>query len=237
MLKGLSKPMQYLVIGGLVIIVYLLISPVLFPETPRKSSKKPVAKKSSRRNTQIYTAEDMNASFDPVSVPLKNVFKPGVAKAVKSPGTAAQINSLPPAFAGGEANWVYTGTAEVDGVLQALVENKSTGDSVFLKVGDEWKGIYVEQITDDSLVLSSAATGTDYTLSLPVEDTGGPPSNSINPANANPGMSGPIGPLTIQPDPSMIQGMPDGGAAIGGFGNANAGRNGNNGGRRRGRRG
>lgn len=232
MLKSLSKPMQYLVMGGLAIIVYLLLSPMLFPETPRTTKKRPVAKKSTRKGQQVYTAEDMTASFDPVNLPVKNVFKPIVAKAVKSPGSATQMNSLPPAFAGGEANWVYTGTAEVDGVLQALVENKSSGDSVFLKVGDEWKGIYVEQITDDTLILSSATTGTDYTLTLPVEDTGGTPSNSINPNNSNQPLNGPIGPLTIQPDPSMMQGMTggNGGTNFNGFGN-------NNSGRRRGRRG
>lgn len=225
--------MQYAVIGGLIIIVYLLVSPVLFPEAAKTTTRKPVAKRTVKRGQQLYTEEDRTAKFDPVAAPAKNTFKPIIAKVAKTATTGTQMNTLPPAFAGGEANWVYTGTAEIDGILQALLENKSTGDSVFLRVGDTWKGIYVEEITEDTLVLGSATTGTDYTLSLPTEETT-TPTNSLN-ANAAGGggnLNGPIGPLTIQPDPNMMQNM--GGNGFGNNGNMMGNNNGGN--RRRGGR-
>jgi hypothetical protein len=230
MLKNLSKPLQYALIAVLAVAAWLTLSPVLFPESAPKVVKKTPKPKLGKNSAQIYTEEDLTARFDPVNAPLKNVFKPLIAKTVTSKTGGAQLNIIPPAFAGGEQNWTYTGSAEIDGVLQALLENKVTGDNVFLKVGDTWKGISVEEITDDTLVLASPFSLIDKRLELPAEDVvavGGPG----NFAPVNPPLQGSIGPLSVQPDGTA---QPDMSGIYGGNGNGNGGRR--NGGRRGGRR-
>ncbi len=223
--------MQYMLIAVLALAAWFALSPMLFPETFKRTVKKPSASKVTKKGVVLYTEEDEKAHFEPVAVPLKNAFKPLVAKVVTARAATIQVNNVPPEFAGGEANWTYTGSAEVDGVLQALLENKSTGEDVFLRVGDTWKGISVEEITDDSLILASVETGNEKVLKLPTEEVGpaaGPA--GFAPANVGP-LRGNIGPFTIQPDGSVA---PDN-SMNGASGNGGNGFGGN-GGRRNGRR-
>lgn len=232
MLKNLSKPMQLLLVGALALVAFVALQSVLSPDTPAKTSKKTLASKPKPKTEQVYTAEDMKARFDSVSLNVKDSFKPEIIKLGTSTGKMSQVNLVPLEFAGGEANWAYTGSAEIDGVLQALLENKATGEDVFLKVGDSWKGVSVEEITDDSLLLASTETGTEKKLELPPDTVTGPGPAGFAPARV-PGLQGNIGPMTLQPDGSA--GQPDmTGTAVapadtgtGGFGG--------NGGRTRGR--
>jgi hypothetical protein len=234
MLKNLSKPMQWILIGVLAIAAYTVGSPILFPKPPVRITKKAISLKSSKKSDSLITNEDYTARFDSLSQPLKNAFKPLIAKAVTARGgsAAAQVNYVPVEFSGGEPGWIYTGSAEIDGVLQALLENRTTGDNVFLRVGDTWKGISVEEITDESLILASPETGIEKTLRLPSEDVPVPGPAGFTPATVNPGLQGNIGPMTVQPEGTMQQGSltPNGFSSGGnGFGNG-----GGNGGRRRG---
>jgi hypothetical protein len=157
---------------------------------------------------------------------------------------AAQVNYVPAEFAGGEQGWIYTGSAEIDGVLQALLENRTTGDSVFLRIGDTWKGISVEEITEESLILASPETGIEKTLKLPSEDAPVSGPGGFTPATVNPQLRGNIGPMSLQPDGSAFQdpsmsgttGFSNGGNSFGNGGNGfgNAGRRRGGGGGRRG---
>lgn len=233
MLKNLSKPMQLLLVGGLALVAFIALQSVLSPDTPTKSTKKTLAAKPKPKTDQIYTAEDTKAHFDSVSLNVKDSFKPEIIKLGTSTGKMSQVNLVPLEFAGGEANWAYTGSAEIDGVLQALLENKATGEDVFLKVGDSWKGISVEEITDDSLLLASTETGTEKKLELPPDTVTGPGPAGFAPARV-PGLQGNIGQMGIQPDgsvapPDMTGGTP----ATMDTGTGNPG--GNTGGRTRGR--
>jgi hypothetical protein len=216
MFKSLSKPMQWLVLGSLVIVAYLLLEPTLFPDDATRVARKTVPKKASKKG-DIYTEEDYKAHFEAAKPTGKNNFKPIVYKVPTAKSVNATMNIIPPAFAGGEQNWSYTGSAEIDGVLEALLENKVTGDNVFLKVGDTWKGISVEEITDDTLVLASPETGLEKKFELPTEDA----VTGTGFAPVNPPLRGNIGPLGVTPDGSGAAAQPDmtGGGIDDGSGN------------------
>lgn len=210
MLNNLSKPVQFLLICGLAVLAWIVVSPMISPDSGHRSTKKTFNSKSKKADT-IYLAEDYNPpDFSPVSGSMKDSFKPLIAKVASTrSGPMATVNVVPPQFADGESNWMYTGTADVDGVLQALLENRSTGENVFLHVGDTWKGAMVQEITDDSLVLASPDTGLLASLFLPSDDLAGPiggGAGGFAPAQVqNPPMNGGLGPLTAQPDQTTAQ--------------------------------
>ncbi len=209
MLKSLSKPMQYALVVVLAIAAWAVLGPMLLP-TARTVVRKPstVKKISSKPGVIVYTDEDRKAHFDPISAPIKNAFVPLVKK-MSGTGGAGSPNTggVPNQFAGGEANWTYTGSVEVDGVLQALLENRSTGEGVFLRVGDTWKGVQVIQITEETLVLA-LPSGDQATLHLPTEDSvpTAAPTAGFAPATVNnPPLRGSIGQLnnlSVRPDRS-----------------------------------
>lgn len=213
-MRNLSKPVQYLIVIGLAVAAWLVIGPLLSPNQPTTVSTKKVAKKKPKKSTDIYLPEDRTAHFDNVVAGADNIFKPLVAKSPTSRGGGAVSapNALPAAYAGGEPNWIYTGTADVDGVPCALLENKTTGDSLFLRVGDTWKGSTIQGITDDSLIVMSPETGLIMTVTLPSDDYLPGPGSGNSPVTINP-LNGPIGgPMTIEPD---LNGRNDNGSANG----------------------
>lgn len=247
MLKSLSKPMQFMLVAGLALIAYLALQPVLFPTAPAPTVAKLPVNKMKSAAKDIFLPVDYSVAFAPnASATVKNCFVP-IIKAVPSASKGvSQVNIVPPEFAGGEPNWSYTGSAEIDGVMQALLENKTSGDNVYLKVGDSWKGIYVEEITDDSLVLQSPDMGIEKKLELPTEVVTGP--GSTMPVMPN--LRGNIGQMSLQPDPSVaqidpgtglpyagaVQNDPTGGYGVGGYtGGGNGGGGRSRGGRNRGR--
>lgn len=135
------------------------------PAKPKTSVKKQVSPKAAKG--QSWDERDLAAKFVPVNLPERNAFKPVVARRqgalsgdlLKDPGM------LPPDFAGGEASWVFTGVAEVDGVKTALLENKSSGEGIFLAVGEVWRTVRVASISDDRMTLISLE-GTTITLKV-----------------------------------------------------------------------
>jgi hypothetical protein len=106
---------------------------------PQETAKKTVAKKpNSKKSTvaTLITSEDLNASrgdFKEVNNTLKNAFMPLVRKSAAEL-SGSSPNALPADLTGGESGWSYTGTAAVDGRIQAVVENPSTGQGDFLSV-------------------------------------------------------------------------------------------------------
>jgi len=239
--------MQLGLIGVLAIVAYLVVSPMLSSDPAPASSIK-AAPKSSTKKADDYLPEDYKAKpadFVTVAVPLRNAFNPIIKAPEKGgKGGVSTVNVVPPEYAGGEANWVYTGSARIDGAVEALLQNNTSGDNVFLKVGDTWKGVSVEEITDDSLVLASPELGETKKLELPPDVVTGPTSGPGGFAPQSP-LRGNIGPMAIQPDPNAgtaaaqdptaaTGGLPDNGALPGGYtGGFSGGRRG--GGRRGGR--
>lgn len=112
-----------------------------------------VSKPATKKGLETFTEEDTLASFDRVKVEFKNSFVPLVVKSGGLGGADAAANRIPASFSGGDANWVFTGTFEADGVREALLENRSMGDGVFLRRGQRWKNCIVKRVLEESVVL------------------------------------------------------------------------------------
>jgi hypothetical protein len=170
------------------------------PDKPAPSStKKTLISKSHNNSTDDqFTAEDMNAPhFQTVSIPVKNAFKPLVAKKSESAGsaTANQVNAVPSDFAGGESTWLFTGTVVDNGKSEALLQSGPNGDGTYVSQGEHWKKSVVGPITANTLMLIGPG-GVSKTLQLsfpePPKETA-TPAASVGNAPLNPTITGPIG--------------------------------------------
>jgi hypothetical protein len=193
--KKKTSPVFWLALIGLGAAAFVLTSP---PDEAKKTTvRKPVTRKADV--VTLITKEDLTAKFDPVNITAKNAFMPYVKKSTGDSAQAAP-NALPSVLTNGESGWVYTGTAEVDGRIQAVVENQASGQGDFLSVGQNWKNARVVAVTESKLVLEGK-DGQQVTVMMQ-EKLG---SNSMvaggfAPVNINPsGLRGPIGPVVIQP--------------------------------------
>jgi hypothetical protein len=131
--------------------------------------------------------------------PLKNAFKPLIAKAATGFGSGPiGQNTLPVGLTSGE-KWIYTGSAEMNGEKTALLENTATGDGVFLKVGERWKMLTIRAIRPEGLVIMGD-DGTETTV----------PINEDSSKNATAGGSATLGGA---PRNGVPQGMIAGGNA------------------------
>lgn len=163
----LQKPVFWVAILAIGIVGFVMTS----PEEVKTSG---MTAKRSRTSTKVakgedaFTKADEKAEFKPVNTEAKNAFVPVVARTNGISGAQQLENSVPADFAGGEANWIYTGNAEYDGVRQALIENRTTGDAVFLRRGQKWKNAYVVEISEYSVVLRGPS-GT-RTLGIAIEE-------------------------------------------------------------------
>ena len=211
----------------------------LSPSDASKAVAKPKAAVAKKDDPNaLYTKDDYTAHFAMVATNSRDTFNPIVKRNTGSSGkggAAATSNPalIPADFAGGEPNWSFTGMASIDGSAQALVENSTTKDGEFLKIGENWKTCVVTDITDDALTLTGPGGSSyvvrikaDFNDQIPVEQGGTGPMK----VGANP-LAGQIGSpdLTISPtDPNAT--MQDNGGNGG-----NNGGNGANRGRGRGR--
>lgn len=208
------------------------------------------AKKTSSKDMGVITQADLDAQkhpFPPATLASVDAFNPAIKttiKQVKLPilpaaGAAQQID---PAFTGGEANWYFTGCPELDGQKQALLENTTTGDSVYVRPGDAFKDSRIASIDVATVVLVGKA---GKSLDVPIVAYGDVPGGGKGPVAVNgpltlpPGtLSGPIGVgrLGVQPatGPSSIT-LNDG-STMQLPGTGASGNNDNTGRRRRGRR-
>jgi hypothetical protein len=109
-------------------------------------------------------------------------------------------NSVPAELTGGDANWVYTGTAIVDESPSALLENRVSFEGDFVKQGQTWKGAKVERIAPDSITLVGAS-GREYVLRLVEPELESLQSGNGGLRPVNPTLSGPIGGnVQVQPE-------------------------------------
>jgi len=135
-----------------------------------------VAKKSGRPVSRASTVSkggflpiDYTAKFDSVTSPAKNAFKPLVMKTDIRETVPTKDNGIPIAFTGGEPNWIFTGSATVDGTPNGLLENTSTGEGVFLVSGEHWKTSRVLTITKDEIVMQGPE-GDARTIKMETEE-------------------------------------------------------------------
>ncbi len=127
------------------------------PRAKKGTETKPKAKAVAKAD-QDFDQADYDAKFSPAKVQYRNVFSPLVMASSKGKGSGVlSPNAIPMEFSGGKEQWLYTGTAVIDGVPNALVENTSTGEGEFIKVGQNWKSATVRRITPTSLTLTSSS--------------------------------------------------------------------------------
>ena len=98
-------------------------------------------------NSVNLTPQDLAAHFPRYSqVSKRDPFNPLVG------GSNAAANSpFGDASTTANGSWALTGINTVNGIPSALVENATTGESLFLEPGDTWKGLRVLDIATDSV--------------------------------------------------------------------------------------
>jgi hypothetical protein len=214
--KKKTSPIFWVALIGIGVAAYVLT-------TPQDAPKKAAVSRTNTRNratvVALVTPQDLSAKssdFPPVNTNAKNAFMPVIRK---STGDLAGIpNGLPVSFTGGESGWAYTGTAAVDGRIQAVVENKATGQGDFLSVGMRWKNARVVAVTESTLVLEGMG-GEQVTVKMQ-ENLSGTSimAGGFAPVEVRPGsgLTGPIGPANVRPT-----GAPAGAMASEGESNGN----------------
>ena len=184
----ISRPVLLLLIATVAVAIYLVSSPSSPTTTTVKKPPKPVVSVTST----LYTKEDYNANFPKAVLASRDAFQPLVMRKSGAIAVAlAAAGNIPAEFAAGDPNWACTGTTEVDGVQQALLENKSTNDGVFVKQGDHWKSSVVSQVLEDGLVL--VGPGGDAKTIHVKQDTATDETDLSGNMPVQPQLSGPIG--------------------------------------------
>lgn len=198
----LLNPISYTIAGSLVIL-YFFMSGDGSPNSasgPRKKAAKHASAELPQFDAEDFAANKDGQRFALVNEPLRDAFKPLIARKRLADAKLDSPGSVPLGIAG-EASWMYTGMAEVDGVPQALLENSRTQDGVFLKQGEKWKAGTVYRITPDELILMDRA-GALQIVKVNIQES----FPSIAPgggfAPVNPPLRGTINPnnLAIRPD-------------------------------------
>ncbi len=186
-----------LIYGGLGIVV--VAAWVMTSSEPTAGQKSRSIPRPKAAKAAGFTEEDYSAKFDRLNEPPRDAFMPVVAR---SGGSAIGPNVVPAEFAGGEVDWVFTGRFVEDGVPRALVENKSSGEWVFLGAGQSWKSCSVQSIGPDSLTLQGRS-GRTATLTPVTEYEDLTPSGSGALRPFAPPVSGEIGRgVALRPEPT-----------------------------------
>lgn len=192
-----SRPIVYVLLLGVV-----AYGVVLYTEEPtgRKPTRRTAISNAAANLPEGFTEEDLNAKFEQVNDSPRDAFKPLVARRAAGSDVSLSPDAIPSVLTGGDPNWVYTGMAEVDGIPTALVENKATGEGVFLKQAENWKQATVGAIAPFSLTLVGR-NGKSFTMRI-IDPEVVEPSASMAPVQ--PSLRGPIGneSVNVSPNPS-----------------------------------
>lgn len=178
----IKKPLFWVSILAVGAAGWVLTNP---EDAPKKSTPSRVTKKktSNKKTTVQFIDADFEADFKPLNSELKNAFQPIVIrKSGGFGGGEGAANVIPADFTGGDTGWVYTGNAEIDGASMALLENRTTGEGVFLKAGERWKSAAVSKILTDAVVMSGPSGIKTFTL---VTEEPRMARNGFNPASVN----------------------------------------------------
>ena len=140
---------------------------------------------------------------------IRNIFAPLIGDEKEAAKTDQdKLMKIPANLAAGEADWAYTGLAEVNGVKMALLENPSNHQGGYVKEGETWKKSRVEHITLESITIAgvdgSEQTVFRYNANLipklkPMPDAG------FRPMDLSQALNGPIG---IQLSPGGVEADP-----------------------------
>jgi hypothetical protein len=174
--------------------------------TPAKKTKAKAKAGSTTQKASQYVEEDYTARFVTTTEPVRNTFRPLVTRQIAGGASTVTPGLISTIFTGGEGNWMYTGMVTVDGVPQALLENRTTGDADFVSRGQRWKNATIGTITSESLTLLGEG-GLSFTVKM--GDAGEPLGSgsvgaSVGPVTV-PGLAGTIGSgdVTLSPQPAQ----------------------------------
>jgi len=97
----------------------------------------------------------------------RNLFQPAIRPSPPKPETRIVLPSFPrevvaPVWQSPTVGWTYAGYASLDGVMVAILQESSSGEAVFLRQGETFRGGEVEEITPSSVRVAfpSATLGT-----------------------------------------------------------------------------
>lgn len=178
-----QKKSNPLLLGGIAaaaLVVYMMVGSG--DDGPTKTTTK-IKKKTTSKAAGLFTEADEKAKFPAVTFAASDVFAPGVKKpvvatAAVAPPPNANPSNIPSSITGGDGNWYFTGRPEVNGRPQALLENTTTGESVYVNSGQSWKRGRVATIDVSSVTL----VGNDgTTVRVPLLEFGAVPGASPAP--------------------------------------------------------
>lgn len=183
----INRPLLYAAIAVVGVGIYLSTE----PSVTRKGAPRRNASASAASNLpEGFTQQDLTAKFERSTGTAKNAFQPLIARQAGAE-TAAAPDAVPTILTAGESGWYYTGMAEVDGIPTGLLENRSTGEGVFLKQSEKWKDATVRSISPFVLILVGS-NGKSYTLRVS-ELSGTPQMLAQGYAPVSPQLQGRIG--------------------------------------------
>ncbi|HVL39336.1 MAG TPA: hypothetical protein VM328_08105 [Fimbriimonadaceae bacterium] len=194
----ISRPVLYTGLFAVAVAAYVLTSEE--PPTGARRTPKPTAKKVEQQN-RGFTEADYRDPFPPVNERARNAFMPLVRRSEPSVVgiTPPEGNAISEGITG-EAGWIYTGMAEVNGVKQGLVENTVTGEGEFIKPGQRWKKGTVLTVTPDRLTLMGN-DGVVHRMRILDEASALPLASGSGFQPLDPGIRGPIGNPNIEVRP------------------------------------
>lgn len=151
----ISRPAVYTAVAAVSVYAVVLLTQ---PDAPAPTHKR-VIMRHARADADSYLANDLSAHFARYQAGKRNPFLSKLPAA------------KPPAGAGSAAHgeWVLTGINIINGVPNALVENSATGDSVFLRPGDRWRGLRVLSIGTDAIAFLNALGQQTHLTFRPLE--------------------------------------------------------------------
>ncbi len=145
-----SNLKKYAVIGGILLVIAVVAFPSSEPpkDGPKNKFQFGAGDKAAKKKVDEYTEEDVHAKFESINATIKNGFVPLVTK---GDGPKSNKAGIPSGWANGEGNWTYTGNMVVDGTPNALLENSSNGEGVFLRPGQHWKSLRLVAVKENSI--------------------------------------------------------------------------------------
>lgn len=155
----ISRPAVYTLVGAVAVYAAVLLTQ---PDAPAPHRRVHTARRATGEADAAVTQADLMAHFARYHAGKRNPFLPKLplVKPQARPGAAS---------GGGRGQWTLTGINIINGVPNALVEDSATGDSVFLKPGDRWRGLRVLSIGTDAVAFLNALGQQTHLAFRPLE--------------------------------------------------------------------
>lgn len=195
----ISRPAVYTLVGAVAVYAVVLLTQ---PDAPVPHRRVHAARRATA-DADAFAAADLSAHFARYPASKRNPFLS------KLPPVKPQA-SLKAGAGAGRGQWTLTGINIINGVPNALVEDSATGDSVFLKPGDHWRGLRVLSIGTDAVAFLNALGQQTHLAfrpleaALPAPGARGPGGFHLQGlGTVSPLAPMPVGPVNIRPLPVL----------------------------------